>query len=547
MQKSHESIQTAQTEPESRTVLQALPSFIGTAVLEASDDACAYSLAVLQGIISGVRDIIEFVQHPIDNGLYPLSLLLYDAAVIAAHHIETDDELVREFHHYVSQQNNAYPSAVERMQARLEEVKNAASRFSAGSALQKTTMISHAATSVFLPGFLFRGTIAVKQAVSNKQRLGTFSHPPKFCSPPDALPAVKWTPITLEDIRKTVSGKYLYVITEDSKLVIAPRCLLTPVDDLSIFRQVGLSGTGMQFEARLVHPMLSEMKPVYAAGEVDVTLGKITSINNASGHFLPHGQHLSSLVERAFVGAGYAEARGTYLDFSLFANTRVTRSVDQAIVIQERFKLTPGGESFLAALNQAAKATHPDLIAEIRASHRRSLAFFSPAPISRAQVRNSHTVLAVVSERAHHAMEEARQLEEARMQVQSEIETRLQAQERSQQQTRVERIAQQDREREQVTQQESAIFMPVASHVRTEAGTSSDRADDSSVRRDNLDHPKICVDHIFIPSFDSSIDLSLGVPTCSNREGMEFAARMGLSMSSSDRSESHDDRGCSIM
>lgn len=64
----------------------------------------------------------------------------------------------------------------------------------------------------------------------------------------------------------------------------------------------------------LRHPDLSARQPVLAAGDFHVQNGKIIYSDNWTGHFLVRGPHMRDIVERAFVNAGFAEARGSFYD-----------------------------------------------------------------------------------------------------------------------------------------------------------------------------------------------------------------------------------------
>lgn len=339
-----------EVEPPSKTIFDGIQEKLQEGMALASDEVIAYSMAILQGIIEGITDLFELVAHPIDNALYPLSLLLFDAAVIAAHHIENPSDEVIKLNAELSQNKSHYFSSMARMRLRLDEIKKSASQFNRSSTLQKTTIISQIATAIFLPGFIFRSAKAMTQAIQNKRVFGSFSHPPKFYSPPDNLPKTRWTPLSFEELRQTSSEHFLYVITEDNQLVIGPTSVASPILHWR---------TGTPHQLKIFHPMLSELRGVYAAGQIRVEAGLITRIDNASGHFLPQGKQLKDLVEKSFMRAGYSEAVGKFQDIKLLG-IGVEQSISQRKdVLQKSFKFTPGVEAFLLALNQVSTTVSP--------------------------------------------------------------------------------------------------------------------------------------------------------------------------------------------
>jgi len=119
-------------------------------------------------------------------------------------------------------------------------------------------------------------------------------------------------PMTLEDIRNTKGfSTYLYVITPDAKLVIAPRTTVW-YHDLD----------GSLVGRKLCHTDLLGGYLGLGGGEVTIENYKIvvkpsqpaTGINNQTGHLLvvPSEQQ-KIIVETAFIKNGYTEAKGKYV------------------------------------------------------------------------------------------------------------------------------------------------------------------------------------------------------------------------------------------
>jgi hypothetical protein len=83
---------------------------------------------------------------------------------------------------------------------------------------------------------------------------------------------------------------YDYVVKENGELVIGER----------------LPGQG--------HANLAEGQKVRAAGQVQVTAGKIVEIDNASGHYLPKGTAARRAALEAFQTSGFDVPDGVYID-----------------------------------------------------------------------------------------------------------------------------------------------------------------------------------------------------------------------------------------
>lgn len=51
-----------------------------------NEDDHRFSKAVIKGLIGGVADVAQMVLHPLDNVVYPITDVLYDATIIGFHH-----------------------------------------------------------------------------------------------------------------------------------------------------------------------------------------------------------------------------------------------------------------------------------------------------------------------------------------------------------------------------------------------------------------------------------------------------------------------------
>jgi len=88
------------------------------------------------------------------------------------------------------------------------------------------------------------------------------------------------------------NGRFLYVVTEDGRLVLA--------------KPMGIDGR------RRIHIDLAGGKPVRAAGEVQFVGGRARTIDNGSGHYRPRGADVRQAAQDAFETRGYG--RGNYVD-----------------------------------------------------------------------------------------------------------------------------------------------------------------------------------------------------------------------------------------
>jgi hypothetical protein len=83
-----------------------------------------------------------------------------------------------------------------------------------------------------------------------------------------------------------LTGRFNYVVLEDGTLVVAKRSY--------------------------GHIDLSNGAPVQAAGEVHIVNGQVRGINNASGHYKPHGSGAQRAAEDAFGSSGVNVRPGSY-------------------------------------------------------------------------------------------------------------------------------------------------------------------------------------------------------------------------------------------
>lgn len=315
-----------------------IPEFSNQPILP--DDILKYSKAIISGTAKSVTGFAHMVMHPIDSIIYPVSNLIWDAAILSVAHTEPsslptnpDNCNFTILKNSINRNPALYFDAKNRMETRINSVKKAYTDFETGSLEYKVEVISEIVTSIYLPGSIIREV----KAVGNLHNFGIVN-PPKFHNRgmldelPLEIPAIKQ--YSVSDIR-SVSGYYktfLYVFTTDGQLIITP-----PNSTKPFIRTAKLAGKDW-ITMDLYHADLAKMKPVYAAGELLVKDGKIIRVNNASGHYIPNGEHLKILIENAFSKHGYSEVVGTYKEFM-----PIQWAVDPIVTVDKiKINLTPG-------------------------------------------------------------------------------------------------------------------------------------------------------------------------------------------------------------
>jgi len=316
-------------------------------------DILKYGEAILSGALDTLEDTANLLAHPIDNVLIPMSILVYDAAIVIARY-KVQEPGLEMFAELFEKNPEIYAESMGRFEQLVASIKKAGVDFSDADGLERTRMATHVVTSVLLPAAYFKGCKVISRMVRNHHTFGLLSEPPLFVS---ALPerqlaaqSFKFNALTLEEIRKTVGIKnYIYVITEDKEILMALRHFEGPEF---------VNGT---FRDYLIHTDLAGLKRVYAAGEVYTEHGVIKQINNCSGHFMPEGEHLARVVESAFLNYGFAEAHGAYSELKLFANAKpiITRGIIYPLQPSSMYSSAIVGSSsgLVDLLQQSGKTT----------------------------------------------------------------------------------------------------------------------------------------------------------------------------------------------
>ena len=304
----------------------------------------AYARAILKGVGTGIHDVFKAVIHPIDNVIYPISLLAHDATIMLAP--QCDDPEIELLRGYLKSHPSVYYGASVRMQQRVEHYKTLGKNFMEGDGPKRTEMLSEFTTGVFVPGFMLKGAKTLTTAVKNYHHFGTLAEPPLFAN--IKLSNIASTPpvfesFTCQQIRSKAGENYfIYVITENKELVIGLRTL-----EQSVVR----SGFESNF---LHHPDLAGLNKVYAAGEMLIKDGQLTRIDVSSGSYLPEGKHIGKLVENIFEKNGFTEATGKFKPILLFGQA-TQAEFSPKMTFATKTNITPDPRiSIISTLNQIA-------------------------------------------------------------------------------------------------------------------------------------------------------------------------------------------------
>ena len=310
----------------------------------------AYARAILKGVGTGIHDVFKAVIHPIDNVIYPMSLLAHDATIMLAP--QCDDPEMELLRGYLKSHPAVYQDASQRMEQRVEHYKTLGKTFMESDGPKRTEMLSEFATGVFAPGFMLKSAKALTVAVKNHHHFGSFSEPPTFgplslsegLDPYELVVRSNIKYLAPDDIKKTSGiSELVYVITEDKKLVVIDPVLEYP----AFIDNIKFSYGG--------HLDAAQLKRVYAAGILHTKNGQIVKIDNGSGHYRTNGDHLSSMVEHVFEEHGYKEAHGKFTRVDLDTPWLLYDGIEPDIKLAADLSLKPDHHiSIISALNQIA-------------------------------------------------------------------------------------------------------------------------------------------------------------------------------------------------
>ena len=116
--------------------------------------AFEYAREILSGAVSGVMSLVDDILHPIDNVIYPIGMLAYDSLMVTAGHhnslpIMHPDFPDISFAQIAIQRNpQLYHDAVDRMNQRVQNIRNQAQGFVDANGPQEQCMIANVAATI---------------------------------------------------------------------------------------------------------------------------------------------------------------------------------------------------------------------------------------------------------------------------------------------------------------------------------------------------------------------------------------------------------------
>jgi hypothetical protein len=279
------------------------------------------SKALIKGVVRGIKDLGQLIAHPLDNVVYPVSELIYDATILTLHHQHFKNKHSSLYKTMLEKNPQLHQDCSKRMQGRVSNAKESIKGFANSPLDKQIESLSALGTSILVPIGLVKG-IKYRRNVS---KFGT-GNPPLFNPTGSANLDYNIKIYSLKDVRNLKSiNDMIYVYTADNELLISQTYQKTFNKKLFDPMMADKSGG---FTMQVLHPELARLKPVYAAGELVINEGKIIEITNFSGHYQPVGTHLGKTVQNAFKKAGYEEVNpSVYVDiFEYGSNPNVTRS-----------------------------------------------------------------------------------------------------------------------------------------------------------------------------------------------------------------------------
>lgn len=272
--------------------------------------------AIVKGFWKSLKGTINTLQHPIDNIVYPVGRFVYDAHIIAAKFNPECD-----LHHIIKSNPEIYTKSKENMNNIFLNIKEGCNEFVNEDFYSKLAKVSELSFDVLIPGTVIK---SMKQ-LNNYSKFRTLNKPSKFettvATDLSNLKSSEINTLFINDIRKINSGKLMYVYTEDQKLIMCHP------DHHSLIKRN--KGTKEIFTFDIKHPELADLKKIHAAGEIIIENGRIISIDNNSGHFVPRNIN-SKFIEKVFRDNGYLEASGKYSEIPLKPNrTRYPKEIKQ--------------------------------------------------------------------------------------------------------------------------------------------------------------------------------------------------------------------------
>jgi len=279
----------------SEKVCRSLDPVLAMAAEVTGDEVVEYARAIVSGVAKGLINTAETFLYPIDNVVIPIAELAYDSLVISAKetpdsllylHPNPEIDLVRQA---IQANPKIYQDAYDRMQKRVDTIFQTVDYLKNASGAERAEAAASVVTCAYLTGKVSSSAV---NAVKNYKSFGK-PFVRKFHTERDGFVNFDThvCKLSAQEIKDLNSAYLMYVINHERKLIV----------------------THQIYD----HSLLGQAKPVYAAGDIWFSNGKITLFNNRSGSYLPEGPHLQKLARDSLERFGIGGLEGLYEDHAL--------------------------------------------------------------------------------------------------------------------------------------------------------------------------------------------------------------------------------------
>jgi hypothetical protein len=123
------------------------------------DEMYKQSKAIIKGVIRGTKNLGQLILHPLDNLVYPISELMYDATIITLHHqaSKTKNHHPSLYKNMLKNNPSIYVDSHKRMQERINTAKSSIKDFASSSFESQIESITALGTTVLVPGSFLKG------------------------------------------------------------------------------------------------------------------------------------------------------------------------------------------------------------------------------------------------------------------------------------------------------------------------------------------------------------------------------------------------------
>ncbi len=277
-------------------------------------------------------DLVHRMESRVELGndvIYELPLLAYDIGIIVAQQANAHPDFA-ELKACLDNNPTMYQQSALRIKQRMQPIEGAFEHFMQATGPEKAGILAELSTVFLGPGFLLKGTAAIKGAVKTYQEFGAPRvarfHP--LIAKDISRTSLKFELLSVEDIRATPGeNSYIWTYGKDKKLKIASRDL--PMDPLKepgsghFLRHHELANADWFYETlsnqKITRQILHQLEKegwVYGAGEAHFNYGNLEKLTIRSGHFKPKDFLFTPdpgrWAEQLFNDYGFSEAPGKY-------------------------------------------------------------------------------------------------------------------------------------------------------------------------------------------------------------------------------------------